>query len=489
MNGIATAVVVSALCAAAARAQTTTRVSVATDGTQANNRSYSTSISGDGHIVAFDSLASNLISGDTNGTWDVFVHDSQTGQTIRVSVAADGTEGNDASLVGSISADGRFVAFSSLASNLVPGDSNGSEDVFVCDRQTGQIRRVSIATDGTQGNSASIWPYMSPDGRFVAFTSSAFNLCPGDTNNNQDAFVHDIHTGQTSRLSISIDGTQGNHGSRSGSISADNRFVAFSSYASNLVPNDTNGRYDAFIHDRQTGQITLVSVATSGTQGNGHSLGPEISADGRFVGFHSAASTLVPGDTNGKEDMFLHDRQTGQTTLVSVATSGAQGNGDSYIGSISADGRFVAFQSYASNLVPGDTNADPDVFVHDRQTGQTTRVSVATDGTEGDSGSGVASISANGRFVAFLSYASNFVPGDPNGRGNIFVRDRCPRFSCFGDANADGTVNFVDITDVLTSWGAEHTPCTGTGDANHDGEVAIADITSVLENWGALCPP
>jgi Tol biopolymer transport system component len=342
-----------------------------------------------------------------------------------VSVASDGTQGNSHSGSPSISADGRYVAFASYASNLVPGDTNGVMDVFVHDRLTGQTTRVSVASDGTQGNGESRYPSISADGRYVAFMSYASNLVPGDTNGKADVFVHDRLTGQTTRVSVASDGTQGNGDSWGWpSISADGRYVAFESSASNLVPGDTNGRADIFVHDRLTGQTTRVSVASDGTQGNNSSVWPSISADGRYVAFMSYASNLVPGDTNGALDIFVHDRLTGQTTRVSVASDGTQGNGYSWDSSISADGRYVAFESWASNLVPGDTNGKQDIFVHDRLTGQTTRVSVASDGTEGNNNSGWPSISADGRYVAFHSDASNLVPGDTNGRADVFVAMR-----------------------------------------------------------------
>jgi Tol biopolymer transport system component len=430
---------------------TTTRVSVASDGSQGNGDSghwNGPSISADGRYVVFASYASNMVSGDTNGEYDVFVHDRQTGQTTRVSVASDGTQGNGGSSGGSwgakpsISADGRYVAFVSSASNLVSGDTNdfcgyyhdeNCMDVFVHDRQTGQTTRVSVASDGAQGNEESWNPSISADGRYVAFASEASNLVSGDTNDTNDAFVHDRQTGQTTRVSVASDGGQGNDWSGGPSISADGRYVAFESIASNLVSGDTNdfcGYYhddncgDIFIHDRQTGQTTRVSVASDGTQGNEESTWLSISADGRYVAFASLASNLVSGDTNGGADVFVHDRQTGQTTRVSVASDGTQGNGDSYFPSISADGRYVAFSSYAGNLVSGDTNGEADIFVHDRQTGQTTRVSVASDDSQGNEESRWLSISADGRYVAFASEASNLVSGDTNGETDVFVHDR-----------------------------------------------------------------
>ncbi|MFO7538975.1 MAG: calcium-binding protein [Chloroflexota bacterium] len=411
---------------------TTTRVSVASDGTQGNGGSAWSAISADGRYVAFGSLASNLVLGDTNSRRDIFVHDRQTAQTSRVSVASDGTQANNSSNYPSISADGRYVAFESGAGNLIPCDTNDDwqVDVFVHDQQTGQISCVSVASDGTQGNGWSENPSISANGRYVAFESWATNLVPGDTNGTADVFVRDRQTGQTSRVSIASDGTQGNSNSgdpslKGPSISADGRYVAFTSWATNLVPGDTNGWTDVFVHDRQTGQTSRLSVASDGTQGNNGSEDPSISADGRYVAFRSAASNLVPGDTNGWADVFVHDRQTGQTSRISVASDGTQGNHWSQNPSISADGRYVAFHSRANNLAPGDANGYTyNVFVHDRQTGQTSRVSVASDGTQGNGGSLAPSISADGRYVAFHSGASNLVPGDTNGATDVFVHER-----------------------------------------------------------------
>jgi len=402
------------------------RVSVASNGTEGNGNSNSgfSSISADGRYVAFESQATNLVSNDTNGFWDVFVHDTQTGQTIRVSVASDGTEGNDDSIfTASISADGRYVAFYSEATNLVEDDTNGFADIFVHDTQTGQTIRVSVASDGTEGNDDSIFTAsISADGRYVAFYSEATNLVEDDTNGFADIFVHDTQTGQTIRVSVASDGTESDNRSFGASTSADGRYVAFYSEATNLVSNDTNGFWDVFVHDTQTGQTIRVSVASDGTEGNDDSIfTASISADGRYVAFYSEATNLVEDDTNGFADIFVHDTQTGQTIRVSVASDGTEGNDDSiFTASISADGRYVAFYSEATNLVEDDTNGFADIFVHDTQTGQTIRVSVASDGTEGNDYINRPSISADGRYVAFESYASNLVPEDTNGYNDVF---------------------------------------------------------------------
>lgn len=466
-------------------AQTTSRVNVATDGAQAIGWSGASSISVDGRFVAFASGASNLVPSDTNARTDIFVHDRETGQTSMVSVATGGAQGNGGSDWPSITSDGRFVAFQSTASNLVPGDTNSVPDIFVHDRQTGETSRVSVATGGDQGNWNSERASISGDGRFVAFWSSAGNLVPGDTNGYRDVFVHDRQTGQTSIVSVAIGGALGDYRSELASISGDGRFVAFQSAASNLVPGDTNNAWDVFVRDRNMGETSRVSVATGGAQGDGVSEQPSISADGRFVVFHSWASTLVPGDTNSLPDVFVHDRQTGQTSIVSVATCGSQGNSWSFWPAISADGLRVAFHSDASNLVAGDTKEIQDVFLHDRQTGTTTRVSVSTGGAEGNGTSELPAISADGRFVAFQSVASNLVPNDTNLARDIFVHEReVPLLPCPGDANGDGVVDYGDITSVLVNWGGPGP----AGDADHDCDVDFADITEVLTNQGVPCP-
>jgi Tol biopolymer transport system component len=403
-----------------ADAQLTERMSVDSFGTQGNSNSVYPLISADGRFVVFESAASNLVAGDSNGAQDIFVHDRQTGTTERVSVDSSGTQGNNVSFDPSISADGRFVAFTSFASNLVSGDTNGTSDVFVHDRQTGTTERVSVDSSGTQGNGSCLVPSISADGRFVTFSSFASNLVSGDTNGTSDIFVHDRQTGTTERVSVDSSGTEGNGPCYNPSISADDRFVAFSSDASNLVSGDTNGTADVFVHDRQTGTTERVSVDSSGAQGNGNGYYSSISSDGRFVTFSSSASNLVSGDTNGKSDVFVHDRQTGTTERVSVDSSGTQGNGNGDYPSISANGRLVAFQSDASNLVSVDTNGTFDIFVHDRQTGTTVLVSVDSSGTQGNSFSITPSISADGRFVAFDSLASNLVSGDTNGTEDLF---------------------------------------------------------------------
>lgn len=386
------------------------------------------SITGDGRMAAYDSEAGNLVPGDTNGVADVFVRDLATGLTERVSVSSSGAQANGPSRAPKISRDGRFVVFASDAANLVPGDTNETTDVFVRDRVARRTVRVNVATDGTQANDISS-QYASPniagDGHVVVFVSLASNLVPNDTNRTADTFTRDLLTGRTSLENVASDGTHGNGWAGSNAaLSLDGRYVAFESASTNLVPGGTSGVY---LRDRATGRTERIDVASDGTPANAVplDLGTWVSATGRYVTFRSYATNLVPGDTNATTDVFVRDRGTGRTERVSVATGGVQATGeqDTHVAdaSISDNGRFVLFDSFATNLVSGDTNGSEDVFVHDRRTGRTNVVSVARDNTPGDWASGNSQISGDGRYAAYGTVASNIVPGDTNWTYDIAV--------------------------------------------------------------------
>jgi Tol biopolymer transport system component len=330
-----------------------------------------------------------------------------------------------------ISADGRFVAFASGATDLVAGDTNGAPDIFVRDRSTGTTERVSVDSTGAEADNFSDLPTITPDGRFVAFMSFADNLVPGDTNQAGDVFVHDRSTRITERVSVDSTGAEGDDNSSSlalPSISADGMVIAFHSYARNLVTGDTNGSQDVFVHDRSTGITERVSVDSNGTQGNNQSYFPALSSDGGLVAFISGASNLVASDTNRSFDVFVHDRTTGGTERVSVSSTGAQGDDSSYFPALTPDGRFVTFFSGATKLVAGDTNGFFDVFVRDRVAGTTERVSVDSAGVQGNGDCGpldFLSISADGQTVAFSSDATNLVTADTNGCTDVFVHQKC----------------------------------------------------------------
>jgi Tol biopolymer transport system component len=435
---VATAFVLALpLGASATPSSITIRTSVATNGNEGNNMSGRFSrpaISDNARFTAFDSLARNLVPNDTNRRADIFVHDAVTGVTERVSVSTAGGQANRDSSNPSISADGRFVAFDSTAGNLTPGDTNQIADVFVHDRQSGLTVRASRAAGGGAGNLSSFYPSISNDGRAVAFVSDASNLIPGGTNGQRHIFVRDFTTRTTEVVSVSSNETEGNSSSATPSISADGTRVAFATFATNLVPGDSNGLFDVFVRDRAAGTTVIASLATNGIQGDDDSTLPAISGSGMFVAFASDATNLVAADTNGTRDVLLRDLAAATTIRVSLATDESQSNGQSvgpgvrgglaFGPAVNFDGTTVAFDSIASNLVAGDTNSCPpnfqtpgrcpDIYVRDWVAGTTIRVSVASNGAQSNDASTDPAIDASGRAVAFFSAASNLVAGDTN---------------------------------------------------------------------------
>ncbi|MBF0124394.1 MAG: PD40 domain-containing protein [Magnetococcales bacterium] len=392
--------------------------------------SYNPSISADGRFIAFESYDSGIVGGDTNNASDVFVYDrtlNTLNTTSRISVDGYGYQGKESSFIPALSADGRFVAFISYARNLVGNDTNRAADVFIYDTSLKQTKRVSVADGGKQSSGGVSWGghfsiSISADGRSVAFVSSADDLVSGDSNDRNDVFVYDTATGRAKRGSVSAAGAQASRGSSEPSLSADGRWLAFQSFADNLVSGDSNGVWDIFVSDTSSGQIKRVSIASNGAQSNGDSYRPSISADGRLIAFESSADNLVSDDTNGSADVFVYDTATKQTKRISVANDGSQGNSHSYYSAMAANGKFVAFLSYASNLVNDDSNGLGDTFVYDLTTSQTKRVSIAGDGTQGDGSSGPPSISADGKVVTFSSNATNLVAADEGAAtGGVFV--------------------------------------------------------------------
>ena len=401
----------------------TSRVSVATGGAQANGHSISPAISGDGRYVAFYSDASNLVAGDANRARDVFVYDRQTGETTRVSVGVGGAEANGDSFAPAISADGRFVVFSSAASNLVPGDTNRADDIFVRDRVAGTTTRISVGPGGVEANGGSYTPAISADGSAVAYTSDATNLVAGDLNGIRDVFVYDRSADTTSLVNVNTNGTQADAPSATPALDADGKLVAFASFADNLILDDTNETSDVFLHDRQTGATTRVSVYNGGFEGDGDSFRPSLSADGRLVAFDSDSFNLAWGDLDEGSDVYVYDRQADVLQPVSADDAGNLGNDTSLGASMSSDGRYVAFSTVATDLVPGDQNGASDIVLYDRQSGSATRLSVTNSGDEANADSLHPSISADGTLVAYESDATNLVSGDTNRRTDIFLRD------------------------------------------------------------------
>jgi Tol biopolymer transport system component len=425
-------------------AQLTQRASLGIFG-QAGADSDSPSITADGRYVAFASYANNLVSDDTAGCTDIFVRDLWTATTERVSVSTAGVQADNLCDLPSISGDGRIVVFQSAASNLAL-PATQSNQVFVRDRLNGTTELASVSSNGVAANAKSEHPCISADGRYVAFQSYAGSLAPNGTDGQSAIYVRDLVHGTTERVNLSTQGVESDGESFLPAISADGRFVAFESLADNLVPGDTNGQTDIFLRDRATGTTERANVSSASVQTNGHSGWCSISADGRYVAFASTASNLVAGDTNGTYDVFVRDRSSGTTEIVSVSTAGAVGNAPSLRPTISADGRCVAFISSASNLVAGDTNGTFDVFVRDRLSGTTVRASVASDGTQGNGScngglTGPPSMTSDGRLVAFQSLADNLVANDTNATWDIFLRDRnASGFTSVCDAGLGGVI-------------------------------------------------
>jgi len=438
------------------------RVSVDTQGNQANGPSAHPSLSAGGRFIAFESTAGNLAPGDSNRVSDIFLRDTCrkappecVPSTVRVSLANDGSEPNGASFGPSISGDGRYVVFTSLADNLVGRDRNSSADIFLrdtCIGATSECRPstalVSVDSAGVQANSSSNFGRISGSGRFVAYVSAADNLIVEDTNLKEDVFVRDTCAGaagpcspSTSRASVGPNGLQADGASTMAVLSADGRYVAFVSNASNLVPGVRATRSEVFLRDTCAGTRELctpstigVSVPDTGVPADGPSRQPAISPDGRFVAFLSASSNL--GATGGilARQILLRDTCAGTTNAcrpstmhISVSADESEDEDEVSAPALSAEGRYVAFVSAASHLVPDDANQRADAFVHDTCLVSTAciratwRLSRGRLGAEADADILALALTPDGRALAFTSTASNLVPGDTNGAEDVFV--------------------------------------------------------------------
>lgn len=501
---------------------TTQRVNVSNSGEQANDASGNACLSADGTKVAFESVANNLVSGDTNGERDIFVHDLASGVTSRVSVSSTGMQANRACFSPNLNANGTKVVFESLASNLNAGDTNVTNDIFVRDLTTGVVTRASVSNSGAQGTDNSSGGHLSADGTKVAFASWSANLVSGDTNNLIDVFVRDLAVGMTRRVSVSSNGSEANSLSYDPALSADGTRVAFISAADNLISGDTNGNYDVFVCDLATGTVFLGSKDRNGNAGNGVSNHPSLNANGTKVAFDSSASNLIQGDTNNHRDVFVRDLTANITIRASVENDGTQSpvdsenatisqdgtkvafkfkgivvrdltkqtttlasvagdvsapvpsNGDSYSNpfSFSADGQKVAFESVATNLVRGDTNDGSDIFVRDLSAGVMTLVSVDNSGVQITTPSYAPSINADGTKVAFFSDGKVFVRDLAAGTTTLVSVDNSGMEgngdSSYPSINADGTkVAFESLASNLVA-----------GDTNNVSDVFVRNLAA-----------
>lgn len=328
-------------------------VSANSAGEIGNGRSFGPSMSGDGTLVAFESLATNLAEGDANNASDVYLRDMEADSTVRVSASSSG-DSDGASYRPAISADGGWVAFCSRATNLTSDDSNGIADVFLWERATGAISRIAVPALEEGANDGCLRVALSADAGVLAFAAVTGGMAR--------IYVYDRSSGATTAVTPEANGPSGTGGV---AVSGDGRLVAFDSVADNLIAEDTNRSRDVFVYDRTAGSTVRESVRTSGSQlpGNSGASGISISRDGRFLVFGSTAKGVVPGDSNGREDIFRRDLIDRQTLIASVNVFGESANNSSYSPSVNADGSVVAFTSMAANLVSGDANRQPDVYV------------------------------------------------------------------------------------------------------------------------------
>jgi Tol biopolymer transport system component len=437
----------------------TDRVSVSSSGKQSGGVAGAPAVSADGRYIAFTSTATDL-DGSTQpqcpGCMQIFVRDRVTGSTTLESVSSSGTPANQTSGSPAISADGRYIAFWSRATNLGQGEVVPIVQVYLRDRLLKTTTMISVTSQGSPGDGASDAPSLSADGRVVEFTSWASNLRPGggvpcgvtcasaegtQLGRQVQTYVRDLATSRTVLVSVGPSGQPPNDGAPFGTIAADGRHAAFASGATNILPGVTSGTLQVFERDLATGAVVLVSRSPGGVPGNQDSGYPmALSQDGRYIAFLSLATNLVRNQsaaTSGVPNGFFQDVVTGRTELVSVSSSGRQattppGASSATTGPagvisslcvISADGRFVAFNSSAPDLVSNDTNGVTDVFIHDTVTGATVRDSVSSTGGQGNGPSFSPAISADGRVVAFASSASNLVDGDTNDSDDVFVHE------------------------------------------------------------------
>ncbi len=462
-------------------------VSLAHDGAAGNNHSFAPAISADGRYVAFVSAADNLVPDDNNNQVDVFVYDRVNETIERVSVGTGGFEANERSVRPSISADGRYVVFESLASNLSASENNATWDVFLHDRLLNTTEQISVDSAEVGGNQQSGDASVTSDGRYVVFTSSSTNLVGGDGNAVADVFVRDRVDGVTIRISEDTSGLDADGPSSSPFITSNGQWVVFTSLASDLVDDDTNGEGDIFRYEMATGVIDRVSVPAGGGESSRASNNASISEDGRYIAFESFSTDFVAGDADGIIDVFVKDMVSGAVERISRNTSGVEGNGNSTNARISGDGNTVVFESFANDLVANDTNFAPDVFAFQRDTQTMIRVSTDAAGNQSLGFAINAVVSADGQFVAFDSDGDDLTPGDSGFLADVFLA-QLPTATVYlpGDFDGSGTVDTQDINPFILALTnpAAFQSTYGVNpvvyDTNNDGVINTEDINPFI---------
>jgi len=424
------------------------------------------SLTPDGRFCVLTSAAYNLVTGDSNGYRDVLLHDRVAGTLERVSLTSSGAEPTGDSQHPALSDDGRMVAFQSFAFNLAAGDSNGTWDVFVTDRVTRLTTLVSAAANGTIGNGPSVQPSISGDGTRIAFASTASNLVPSDTNGVQDVFVRNLQTGTIRLVSRLPQGALGNANSRRPALSGNGQWLAFESLSTNLVVGSGQNGASILVANLATGALELVSVSDSGVPANNSSSIPCISRDGSRIAFLSRANNLAVV-AQSSNNAYLRDRAAGNVMLVSASADGLPATAASIALSLSDNGNFVAHSSPAP-LTPGHSGNGFDTFLFEVASRRTIRTSVplVLPGEPNQAGANeVGGISDDGQWTIFSSNASNLLPNDPiDTVADVFLRDtrtawfRDRDLDRFGVASESQLVSFPQGLDyALTSGDCDDT--------------------------------
>jgi len=465
-------------------------ISIQGGATQGDNDCFNSAISDDGLYVAFESLSTSwgfddsAPDCDNDNCMDIFVRDRQNGQLEKISVDyVSGETGNGDSSGPSLSNDGRYVIFSSRASNLAgEADVGNFQDVFLHDRQEGDTRFASLSYQGKQINGDSVDGIITSDGRYIVFVSNGTNVKPGETNEWYDVYRRSLTSGEVDRISVGMNGEASNEESRAPAVSYDGRYIAFQSMASNLVPNDENGRLDIFLYDANTQVMTRVSQNSEGEGGDGNSRRPQISPTGEFVVFQSGAANLVAGDTNNVDDIFLYQVANSELRRVNLTRSNEQADAKSSSPFICQNGRFISFAS-ESQLIPLDENGVSDIFFYDTLDDEIQAVSVNAQGYWGNENSNRPPISRDCHWVTFASNADNLVEGDDNDSRDIFwaeiyVTANLDHSSMWTTASADAG-GLIDYQITVRNTGTELVTAT------LESEIPYPEILKYVEESGS----